>query len=60
METTEVGLYLFVTCVFASLLLSPVSPVRHFIGSAVELRALMGLAVDCDKPLGQSVLRVPA
>jgi len=45
METAEVGLYLFVTCVFASLLLSPVSPVRHFIGSAVELRALMGLAV---------------
>jgi aquaporin Z len=45
METAEVGLYLFVTSVFASLLLSPVSPVRHFIGSAVDLRALMGLAV---------------
>ena len=45
MEAAEVGLYLFLTCVFASLLLYPASPVRHFIGSTVELRALMGLAV---------------
>jgi len=45
MEAAEVGLYLFLTCVFASLLLSPASPVRHFIGSTLELRALMGLAV---------------
>ena len=45
MEAAEVGLYLFLTCVFASLLLSPASPVRHFVSSTVELRALMGVAV---------------
>src|SRR5215470_5385007 len=45
MEAAEVGLYLFLTCVFAGLLLSPASPVRHFIGGTLELRALMGLAV---------------
>jgi aquaporin Z len=45
MEAAEVALYLFLTCVFASLLLSPASPVRHFVPSTVELRALMGIAV---------------
>jgi aquaporin Z len=45
MEAAEVGLYLFLTCVFASLLLYPASPVRRFVGSTVGLRALMGLAV---------------
>ena len=45
MEAAEVALYLFLTCVFASLLLYPASPVRHFVGSAVALRALMGLAI---------------
>src|SRR5215470_750055 len=45
MEAAEVGLYLFLTCVFASLLLSPASLVHHFVRSTVELRALMGLAV---------------
>ena len=40
MEAAEVALYLFLTCVFASLLLYPASPVRH-----VALRALMGLAM---------------
>ena len=45
MEAAEVGMYLFFTCVFAGLLLSPASPVRRFIGSTLELRALMGLAV---------------
>src|SRR5262249_25093531 len=45
MEAAEVGLYLFLTCVLAGLLLYPASPVRHFIGSTVELRALMGLGV---------------
>jgi aquaporin Z len=45
MEAAEVALYLFLTCVFASLLLSPASPVRHFVRSTVELRALMGIAV---------------
>jgi len=45
MEAAEVGLYLCLTCVFAGLLLSPASSVRHFIGGTLELRALMGLAV---------------
>jgi len=45
MEAAEVALYLFLTCIFASLLLGPASPVRHFIGSPAGLRALMGLAV---------------
>ena len=45
MEAAGVGLFLFLTCVFASLLLSPASPVRHFIDNTVELRALMGLGV---------------
>lgn len=45
MEAAEVALYLFLTCVLASLLLYPASPVRSFVGSATGLRALMGLAV---------------
>jgi aquaporin Z len=45
MEAAEVALYLFLRCVFASLLLYPASPVRHFVGSAVALRELMGLAI---------------
>ena len=45
MEAVEVALYLFLTCVFASLLLYPASPVRIFLGSAGATRALMGLAV---------------
>lgn len=45
MEAGEVGLYLFLTCVFATLLLSPASPLRTLIGSTIELRALMGLAI---------------
>jgi aquaporin Z len=44
MEAAEVTLYLFLTCVFASLLLNPASPVPHYVGGTV-LRALMGLAV---------------
>jgi aquaporin Z len=45
MEAAEVALYLFLTCVFASLLLNPASPVRHYVGSVVALRILMGLAI---------------
>ncbi len=45
MEAAEVGLYLFLTCVFASLLRYPASPIRRFINNTIELRALMGLAV---------------
>ncbi len=45
MEVAEVGIYLFFTCVFASILLSPATPVRPLADSDVERRALMGLAV---------------
>jgi aquaporin Z len=45
MEAAEVALYLFMTCVFASFIFSPASPVRHVISSPAVLRALMGLAV---------------
>jgi len=45
MEAAEIALYLFLTCMFASLLLYPASPVRHFVASTIALRALMGLAV---------------
>jgi aquaporin Z len=45
METAEVGLYLFLTCVFARLLLYPASPVRHFFGGTAVVRAAMGVGV---------------
>jgi aquaporin Z len=45
METGEVALYLFLTCVFAALILSPTSPARHLVYNAIGIRALMGLAV---------------
>ena len=45
MEAAEVALYLFLTCIFASLLLYPASSVRHLVHSTIAVRALMGLAV---------------
>lgn len=45
MEAVEVAIYLFLTCIFASLLLHPASPVRHLVTSALQRRALMGLAI---------------
>lgn len=45
MEAAQVGSFLFLTCIFANLLLSPTSPVRRFLGNTAELRALMGMAV---------------
>ena len=45
MEAAEVALYLFLTCFFAGLLLSPASPIRHLPSRPIERRALMGLAV---------------
>ena len=45
MESAEVAVYLFLTCIFASLLLNPTSPVVHLVSSAVGRRALMGLAI---------------
>jgi aquaporin Z len=45
MEAAEVALYLFLTCLFAGLLLSPTSPIRHVLVRPIGVRALMGLAV---------------
>ena len=45
MEAAEVAFYLFLTCVFASLLLDPASPVRSFVRTTETARAFMGLAV---------------
>lgn len=45
MEAGETAAYLFFTCVFATLLQHPASPVRQFIVSSFLRRMLMGLAV---------------
>jgi aquaporin Z len=45
MEAAEMGLYLFVTCFFATLLQHPASPIRHLIPSEILRRAIMGAAV---------------
>jgi aquaporin Z len=45
MEVAEMGLYLFVTCFFATLLQHPASPIRHIIPSGILRRAIMGAAV---------------
>src|SRR5260370_40303988 len=45
MEVGELGLYLFVACVIATLLQHPASIVRQSISSGVARRALMGLVM---------------
>ena len=45
MEVAEMGLYMFVTCFFATLLQHPASPIRHIIPSGILRRASMGAAV---------------
>jgi aquaporin Z len=45
MEVAELGSYLFVACVFATLLQHPASVVREFVSSSLARRALMGLAM---------------
>jgi aquaporin Z len=45
MEVAETGLYLFLTCLFATLLQHPASPIRHLIPSEILRRAIMGTAV---------------
>jgi aquaporin Z len=45
MEAGELGLYMFFTCAFATLLQHPASPVRHFIADDALRRPLMGLAM---------------
>jgi aquaporin Z len=45
MEAGEMIFYMFFTCVFATLLQHPASPVGQCVGSAILRRGLMGLAV---------------
>jgi aquaporin Z len=45
MEVAEMGLYLFLTCLFATLLQHPASPIRHLIPSGILRRAIMGAGV---------------
>lgn len=45
MEAAELGLYMFATCAFATLLQHPGSPLRAFMFSGAIRRALMGLAM---------------
>jgi Major intrinsic protein len=45
MEVAELGSYLFVACVFATLLQHPASVVRELVSSGLARRALMGLAM---------------
>jgi aquaporin Z len=45
MEAGEVAVYLFFTCVFATLLQHPASPFRHLIVTPIARRGLMGLAI---------------
>lgn len=60
MEAAEVALYLFFTCIFASLLLYPASPVRHF-EMYSRAACLDGTGCgrdggcDCDESLGQTI-----
>jgi aquaporin Z len=52
MEMAELGSYLFVACVFATLLQHPASVLREFVSSSLARRALMGLA------MGASVIAI--
>jgi len=45
MEAGEMTIYMFLTCVFATLLQHPASPVRQVIAGDLSRRALMGLAI---------------
>jgi aquaporin Z len=45
MELAEMGLYLFCTCIFATLFQHPASPIRHLLPSAIVRRACFGITV---------------
>lgn len=45
MEAGELAIYMFATCLVATLLQHPASPVRHTIHADLLRRALMGLAI---------------
>jgi len=45
MEFTEMGLYLFLTCMFATVLQHPASPIRHVLPNDTVRRACFGISV---------------
>jgi aquaporin Z len=45
MELIEMGLYLFFTCIFATLLQHPASPIRHLLPNSIVRRAAFGISV---------------
>ena len=45
MELTEMGLYLFFTCTFATLLQHPASPIRHLLPNIIVRRACFGISI---------------
>jgi aquaporin Z len=45
MELAEMGLYLFFTCVFATMLQHPASPIRHLLPNSIVRRAFLGISV---------------
>jgi aquaporin Z len=45
MEVGELGLYMFLTCAFATLIHHPASPLRHLTQNPVGLREIMGAAM---------------
>jgi len=45
MEVGEIALYMFLVCMFATLLLYPASPLFRFVGNTMLRRALMGFLV---------------
>jgi aquaporin Z len=45
MEAGELAIYMFSTCLFATLLQHPASPIRHAIADDLSRRALMGVAI---------------
>ena len=45
MELSEMGLYLFFTCIFATLLQHPASPIRHQLPNNLVRRACFGILV---------------
>jgi len=45
MELIEMGLYLFFTCIFATLIQHPASPIRHVLPGSTVRRACFGISI---------------
>jgi len=45
MELTEMGVYLFFMCVFATLFQHPASPIRHVLPNSIVRRAFFGISI---------------